>query len=48
LAKNAFLYRKRRQIEILKAQLSKAERAYVAAGGTLPIPTRSYRYYEDY
>jgi len=40
LAKHAFLLRKRRQIEILKAQLRKAEAGYLLAGGTFPLPIK--------
>jgi hypothetical protein len=47
-AKIAFIARKQRQVELLKAQLEKAEMSYVAAGGTLPIKTRKFRSFEDY
>ena len=45
-ARIAFLARKQRQVELLKAQLQKAELSYAAAGGTLPIKTRKFKYYE--
>jgi hypothetical protein len=48
LAKYAFLCRKRRHIEILKSQLNKAESAYIAAGGKLPLTSRTFGYHENY
>lgn len=47
-ALKAFIYRRKRQIEILRAQLNKAELAYKTAGGQWPIPIKSYIYYDDY
>lgn len=47
-ARIAFIARKQRQVELLKAQLEKAELGYVAAGGSLPIKTRKFRLFEDY
>ena len=47
-AKNAFLFRKRRHIIILKSQLSKAESAYAAVGGVLPVVPRTYTLDFDY
>lgn len=44
----AFLYRKRRHIEILMTQLSHAQSVYVLAGGKLPVIPRKFINYEDY